>query len=115
MQIFPWPPADNSILTIVKIIPQARSIDDFDDESFDDKDFSYSSFTYRIAAIRSLGRIFSAKQQSSMLDGPAVHRLDAHLVNWRLHLPESKRTCISKDGQLDEMLFQAHMITAALV
>jgi hypothetical protein len=106
---------ENGVLTPVKVIPQAHSIDDFEDESFDGRDFSYSSFTYRIAAIRNLGRIFSAKQQSSMLDGPAVHRLDAHLVNWRLHLPESKRACISKDGQLDEMLFQAHMITAALV
>lgn len=51
----------------------------------------------------------------AVLDNAAVHRLDAHLVNWRLHLPEYKQTCIGKDGQLDEMLFQAHMITAAYV
>jgi len=30
-----------------------------------------------------------------------------------LHLPETKRDFINPDGQLDEMLFQAHMITEA--
>ncbi|TVY22851.1 Transcription factor [Lachnellula hyalina] len=95
------------------VIPQARSVGDFEDESFDGKDFSFSSYAYRLAAIRNLGRILTVKLSGAPLDSPAVHRLDAHLVNWRLHLPEPKRTCISKDGVLDEMLFQAHMITAA--
>jgi hypothetical protein len=44
-----------------------------------------------------------------------MDRIDAHLVNWKLHLPESKKTAITSDGQLDEMLFQAHMISEALV
>lgn len=99
---------------MVKIIPRAHSINDFENESFDGKDYVYSSFTYRIAAIRNLGRVISSREPSGTPpDTPTVHRIDAHLVNWRLHLPESKQTCISKDGQLDEMLFQAHMITAA--
>lgn len=46
-------------------------------------------------------------------DENAISRVDAHLVNWRLHLPESKKKFISGDGQLDEMIFQAHMISAA--
>jgi hypothetical protein len=46
-------------------------------------------------------------------DENAISRVDAHLVNWKLHLPESKKKFISGDGQLDEMIFQAHMITAA--
>ena len=46
-------------------------------------------------------------------DEPVIDRLDAHLVNWKLHLPERKRELITSDGQLDEMLFQAHMITDA--
>ncbi|TVY92672.1 hypothetical protein LAWI1_G001778 [Lachnellula willkommii] len=95
------------------VIPQARSLEDFEDELFNGKDFSYSSFAYRIAAIRNLGRILTLRMSGAPLDSPAVNRLDAHLVNWRLHLPDSKRTCISQDGVLDEMLFQAHMITAA--
>ncbi|TVY46159.1 DASH complex subunit [Lachnellula occidentalis] len=95
------------------VIPQARSLADFEDELFDGRDFSFSSFAYRVAAIRNLGRILTMRMSGAPLDSPAVQRLDAHLVNWRLHLPDSKRTCISKEGVLDEMLFQAHMITAA--
>jgi hypothetical protein len=51
--------------------------------------------------------------QSSSPDGDAVLRVDAHLVNWRLHLPENKKKFINKEGKLDEMIFQAHMITEA--
>lgn len=46
-------------------------------------------------------------------DKPTIDRIDAYLVNWRLHLPESKKDFIKTEGQLDEMLFQAHMITEA--
>lgn len=87
-------------------------MEDFDDESFDGRDFQYSSFTYRIAAIRNLGRVLSARQ-IMMPDIPTVDRVDAYLVNWRLHLPDAKKDFINSEGQLDEMLFQAHMITEA--
>ena len=44
-------------------------------------------------------------------DDPLVDIMDAHLINWKLHLPDSKKVSIDSDGQVDEMLFQAHMIT----
>jgi hypothetical protein len=89
-------------------------IEDFEDESFTDKDFYFSSFTYRIAAIRNLGRVLaSPARQIQVPDELAIDRVDAHLVNWKLHLPDSKKTAMTSDGQLDEMLFQAHMIAEA--
>jgi hypothetical protein len=96
-------------------IPPPHSLADFDDESFDERGFIYSSFTYRIAAIRNLGRMISARQcaASPNPDEGIVDRLDAYLVNWRLHLPENKKALINSDGQLDEMLFQGNMITEA--
>ncbi|KAH8597919.1 hypothetical protein B0O99DRAFT_507770 [Bisporella sp. PMI_857] len=93
-------------------IPSGHTIDEFGNESFDDQDVSYSSFAYRIAAIRNLGRVLSSLQYV-LLDQGVVDRVDAHLVNWKLHLPDSKRVFITSDGVLDEMLFQAHMITNA--
>ncbi|PVH75515.1 hypothetical protein DL98DRAFT_498285 [Cadophora sp. DSE1049] len=93
-------------------IPHPHSIQDFDDESFDGRDFTYSSYTYRIAAIRNLGRVLQSRQILPS-DEPTMDRVDAHLVNWRLHLPDDKKTFINAEGQLDEMLFQAHMITEA--
>ncbi|CZS92637.1 related to Zn(II)2Cys6 transcriptional activator [Rhynchosporium agropyri] len=93
-------------------IPHPHSIQDFDDESFDGRDFFYSSYTYRIAAIRNLGRVLQSRQILPS-DEQTMSRADAYLVNWRLHLPDAKKTLISHDGRLDEMLFQAHMITEA--
>jgi len=94
------------------LIPPSHSIQDFDDESFDSRDLVYSSFTYRIAAIRNLGRVLATRQ--IVLDNvSSIDRIDAYLVSWKLHLPESKKTFISSDGKLDEMIFQAHMISAA--
>jgi hypothetical protein len=93
-------------------IPQPHTIEDFESEGFDSKDSVYSSFTYRIAALRNLGRVL-AQGMMTIPDEAILDRLDAFLVNWRLHLPESKRDFINPEGQLDEMLFQAHMITEA--
>lgn len=87
-------------------------MEDFDDESFDGRDFTYSSFTYRIAAMRNLGRVL-ASRQIMLPDIPTINRIDAYLVNWRLHLPDAKKDFINHEGHLDEMLFQAHMITEA--
>lgn len=84
---------------------------DLDDELFD-ADGTYSSFAYRIAGIRNMGRVL-ALFRTVHYDEQAVSRVDAHLVNWRLHLPGSKKTFFGSDGQLDEMIFQAHMISAA--
>jgi len=92
--------------------PSPHSLADFDDDSFADQDLAYSSFTYRIAAIRNLGRVLASKELVAT-DPSTIDRIDAYLVNWRLHLPESKKTIVSSDGYLDEMIFQAHMITQA--
>jgi hypothetical protein len=52
----------------------------------------------------------------SRLDGQfeyhAVDVVDSYLVNWRLHLPASKLEIVNNDGQIDEVLFQAHMVNA---
>jgi hypothetical protein len=93
-------------------IPPANYIQDFDDDLFGGGDSPYSSYTYRIAGIRNMGRVLSLSRIMHY-DENAISRVDAHLVNWKLHLPESKKKFISGDGQLDEMIFQAHMITAA--
>ncbi|KAA8565745.1 hypothetical protein EYC84_009580 [Monilinia fructicola] len=94
-------------------IPACHFISDFDDEDFEHRDFTYSSFTYRISAIRNLGRLLTGRQTNPHPDSSAVDRLDAYLVNFRLHLPENKRQLVNGDGKLDEMLFQANMITEA--
>ncbi|KAH7065457.1 hypothetical protein B0J12DRAFT_36897 [Macrophomina phaseolina] len=95
-------------------IPTPKTLDDYDDLAFAEDDIEYSSFAYRIDAVRNLG-IVLAVSSIDVLDVRAIETADSCLVNWMLHLPASKRETISRDGQLDHMIFQAHMITNATV
>lgn len=36
--------------------------------------------------------------------------LDSLLASWVMHLPGPKKEPIGREGEMDEMLFQAHMI-----
>ncbi len=89
-------------------------MEDFDDQLFSGEDREFSSFTYRIAAARNLGCLMRMPQ-TMFPDLEEIDRLQALLTNWRMHLPDSKRDDLSKNCQLDEMMFQAHFITHAYV
>ncbi|EOD43637.1 putative c6 zinc finger domain-containing protein [Neofusicoccum parvum UCRNP2] len=93
-------------------IPVPRTFEEYDDAAFADDDVEFSSFAYRIDSVRNLGKVL-AVTSIDVLDIRAIEGADAYLVNWALHLPNSKRETISRDGQLDHMLFQAHMIANA--
>ncbi|OBT75296.1 hypothetical protein VF21_05624 [Pseudogymnoascus sp. 05NY08] len=92
-------------------IPSPRSLEEFNDEDFSEDDTIFSSFAYRIAAISNLARIL-AIPKPIFPDDPLIAKTDAYLVNWSLHLPSTKRIVVD-DGRVDEMIFQAHMITYA--
>ncbi|RFU34515.1 hypothetical protein B7463_g1807, partial [Scytalidium lignicola] len=94
------------------IIPPLLTLEDFDDAFFDARGIDYSSGTYRIAAIRNLGKVM-ALGKIVFQDDPTIDRIDSYIVNWLLHLPASKRSMVARDGRVDEMLFQAMMITQA--
>jgi hypothetical protein len=88
------------------------SLEDFDDQIFIGEEQEFSSFTYRVASIRNLGRMM--RMPESIFPGDdVVSKIESHLSNWRIHLPVAKRESLTKDCQLDEMMFQAHMINHA--
>jgi hypothetical protein len=87
-------------------------MEDFDDQTFLDEDREFSSFAYRIAAARNLGRLMRMPQ-TMFPDHQEIDRLQSNLTNWRMHLPDTKRDDLSKNCQLDEMMFQAHFIVHA--
>jgi hypothetical protein len=96
----------------IQQIPISHSFEEFEDQSFADENVTFSSYAYRIAAIRNLGRVLQL-QRILFLDDPLVDQIDAYLVNWNLHLPDSKKLVIDSDGHVDEMLFQGQMVTSA--
>ncbi|KAL1645494.1 hypothetical protein SLS58_003803 [Diplodia intermedia] len=93
-------------------VPLSRTLEEYDDSAFAEDEVEYSSFAYRIDSVRNLGKVLAVTSED-VLDFRAIETADSCLVNWMLHLPDSKREAISRDGQLDHMVFQAHMITDA--
>ncbi|KAI1488773.1 N-terminal binuclear Zn cluster-containing/DNA binding domain-containing protein [Biscogniauxia mediterranea] len=93
-------------------IPRPMYLEDFDDQVFSGEEREFSSFAYRIASIRNLGRMMRLPP-NPFPDDKHVDRIQSLLSNWRMHLPESKRHSLNKNCQLDEMMFQAHMINHA--
>ena len=95
-------------------IPSSRSIQEYDDSSFATEETVFSSFTYLVDAVRIMGKILEVSRADA-LEYQSVNSADAYLVNWTLHLPASKRDIVANDGEIDEVLFQAHMIICAWV
>ena len=48
--------------------------------------------------------------ESGSFTDALVDDTDGALVNWELHLPNSKKDVLRSDGETDEPLFHAHMV-----
>jgi hypothetical protein len=84
---------------------------DFDSRVFSDQEMLFSSFCYRIEAVRLLGRVLS------ITGAHGVHRdrvqaIDNALAAFIHHLPAAKSEpeIVNTYGELDELMFQAHLI-----
>jgi hypothetical protein len=92
--------------------PVLRSLQDYDDALFIDENAIFPSSTYRIDAIRLLQKVYQANHASPS-ESHLVVAADMHLKNWALHLPPSKKRPIGIGGNVDEVLYVAHMIISA--
>lgn len=75
----------------------------------------FSSYAFRIDAARILGNILAIGHMSASESGKQVESVDSSLTSWLLNLPASKRDVLDREGNADEMIFQAHMIINASV
>ncbi|KAG6009903.1 hypothetical protein E4U21_001005 [Claviceps maximensis] len=87
-------------------------LEDLEDQDFSGDDREFSSFAYRILCGRNLGK-FMRTPPILGPDDENLAKIETLLTNWRLHLPQSKRDALQKNGKLDEMMFQAHMMNQA--
>ncbi|KAL5624252.1 hypothetical protein BROUX41_004312 [Berkeleyomyces rouxiae] len=94
-------------------IPTPMYLQDLEDADFSGEDREFSSFAYRIAS----GRILGKMMRTPEFFGPEdenIDKIETLLTNWRLHLPPSKQSSLSKNLQLDEMMFQAIMMNRTI-
>ncbi|KAG5922101.1 hypothetical protein E4U42_005600 [Claviceps africana] len=87
-------------------------LEDLEDQDFSGEDREFSSFAYRILCGRNLGK-FMRTPPILGPDDENLAKIETLLTNWRLHLPPAKRDALQKNGKLDEMMFQAHMMNQA--
>ncbi|KAG8410403.1 hypothetical protein J3458_017727 [Metarhizium acridum] len=92
-------------------IPTPDSLADFDSREFASDNHVYSSFAYLIGAARGVAQILAATPPDKRTSPPIdlVEAVDAVVDGWLLLLPECKRPLMSKTGEMDELLFYAHM------
>ena len=83
-------------------------MEQFQGRAFEEDPVEFSSYAYRIEAIRLLERVISIDQ--SVDQGQSMEDMETALTNWFLFLPPHKMSVIDGEGNVDEILFQAHMI-----
>ncbi|RWA07947.1 hypothetical protein EKO27_g7160 [Xylaria grammica] len=89
---------------------QQITLAQFDTADFEDDFHVFSSLTYLIALVR-IGRSIKRLCERSK-DHPArtVVWADALLMNWKLHLPSDKQQVFTENGEIDDVMFQAHIL-----
>jgi hypothetical protein len=98
-------------MSLNKVIPKPKTLEDFDNREFALDSPAYSSFAYLIGVVRGISSAIQVVSPDiSCWSSPQVRtEVDAIIDGWQLLLPESKRELVSKDGQVDELIFQALM------
>lgn len=91
------------------MIPQPRTLEEYDSRELAEKELSFSSFTYLIDAGRISGTVLAVGYETRKPFDPAVTTADTKLTNWQLHLPKAKEEVMDSNGKVDEIMFQAHL------
>ncbi|KAG9700874.1 hypothetical protein KCU95_g972, partial [Aureobasidium melanogenum] len=101
-------PCEDSTYTDGACFSDGSSLAQFTDRHFAEEEISYSSSCYRIEAVQILSRVLSIANAEAHPD--EVQAIDNSLAAWSHYVPPEKRDIISNSGEVDELLFQAHML-----
>ncbi|KAI0412910.1 hypothetical protein F5X98DRAFT_391336 [Xylaria grammica] len=111
---FRFEPTSTFPLPCEKDGSQQITLAQFDTADFEDDFHVFSSLTYLIALVR-IGRSIRRLCERSK-DHPTrtVVWADALLMNWKLHLPSDKQQVFTENGEIDDVMFQAHILFHSL-
>ncbi|KAL6863434.1 hypothetical protein ACO1O0_003688 [Amphichorda felina] len=93
-------------------IPEPQTLQDFDCRDLAPESTSFSSFAYLIGAVRCAAlAISTAPKVAASEDSPQVLQAADSVINgWLLLLPKDRKQVMSKTGEIDELMFQAHLL-----
>lgn len=92
-------------------VPKPRMIIDFKRRVFAAEDSAFSSFSYRIEATTILCRVLVLNRLRDC-HRDHLQAVENALVSWVNHLPQKKLDIVDSYGNVDEMMFQAHLTIA---
>jgi hypothetical protein len=101
-------PCEDSTYTDGACFSAKSTLAQFADRHFAEEEVSFSSSCYRIEAVQILSRVLSISNTEAHPD--EVQAIDNSLAAWSHYVPPEKRDIVSNSGEIDELLFQAHMI-----
>ncbi|KIH95336.1 C6 zinc finger domain protein [Sporothrix brasiliensis 5110] len=93
-------------------IPEPQTLHDFDCRELAPESTSFSSFAYLVGAVRCSALAISTAPKVAASE-ESLHILQAadSVINaWLLLLPSSRKQVMSKTGEIDELMFQAHLL-----
>ncbi|PLN76445.1 hypothetical protein BDW42DRAFT_198943 [Aspergillus taichungensis] len=93
-------------------IPTPKSLSEFESREFALDSTTFSPFAYLIGAVRCMALAMSTAPTNADKQDPThvLQAADSFLDGWRLLLPENRKQIISKTGEIDELMFQAHSL-----
>ncbi|GKT42543.1 uncharacterized protein ColSpa_02724 [Colletotrichum spaethianum] len=93
-------------------IPKPKTLSDFDCREFASEDTSFSSFAYLISAVRCAALAISTAPKITNREDSSqvIENADSIIEGWSLLLPQGRKQVMTKAGEIDELLFQAHML-----
>ncbi|CEI70563.1 hypothetical protein FVEN_g946 [Fusarium venenatum] len=104
-------PCEEAFYTGRLDIPQPHHVLEFKRRVLSTGDVTFSSFSYRIEAATILGRVLLLNQLKNSGHDHS-QSIENALLSWSNHLPPGKLEIVDSYGNIDEMMFQAHMIIA---
>ncbi|KAK7993361.1 protein kinase C [Apiospora arundinis] len=93
-------------------IPTPRTWDEYCARELETDGPGYSSFAHLVGAYRSITSALKNIPPLTKPHGSALimQEIDTVIDGWLHLLPESKREVMSESGEIDELMFQAHML-----
>ncbi|KAJ5566568.1 Transcription factor [Penicillium sp. DV-2018c] len=93
-------------------IPEPKTIAQFDNREFSSEDIVFSSFAYLVGAVRCAALAISTVPKAANREDSElmIQAADSVLNGWLLLLPKTRKQVMDKDGEIDELMFQAHLL-----
>lgn len=109
MSDVPLPCDENAYVEGRMVLGEPPSMAQFEARIFSEEDLVFSSFCYRIEAVKVLAKVL-AISSTQEIEEEQVQAIETTLAAWPHHLPPGKTSALGITGEMDEMLFQAHML-----